>query len=179
MLRLLLTLLFAGLLAAQDGPRGAAADVAPSSLRIEVLRGRGIVHMTGSRISMPIAVEVTDEAGTPVEGAAVSLRLPSAGPSGTFSSGLTTDIVITGKDGRAVASGVRWNGAPGTVDVRLAARKGRARAAAILALQLSNDDPHGESGPNYYSHRNRFKTVLIVVGAAAGSVVTGLAFARK
>jgi len=147
MLILLLTLLLAGSLAAQDGPR------APAALRIAVLRGAGVVHPTGSRISMPIAVEVTDQAGNPVEGAAVSFRLPAAGPSGTFSNGLTTYIVFNGKDGRAAASKVRWNDKPGMIEVRRAAGKGRARADTTIALQLSNVETTGVGGANYYQNR--------------------------
>ena len=134
MVRLLVTLLLAGSLAAQEGPRD------PTALRIVILRGAGIVHPTGSSVSMPLAVEVTDQAGNPVQGATVSLRLPSFGPSGTFLNGLTTEIVITGKDGRAAASKLRFNDTPGTVEVRLAAGKGQARANATIAFNLSNDD---------------------------------------
>jgi len=173
MVRLLLTLLIAGSLAAQDGPRD------PAALRIVILRGAGIVHPTGSSVSMPLAVEVTDQTGNPVQGAVVSLRLPSFGPSGTFLNGLTTDIVITGKDGRAAASKLRFNNTPGTVEVRLAAGKGPARGNATIALRLSNDDTHGEGELNYYSRKNKFKMVLIVAGAAAGSLVAGLAVAKK
>jgi hypothetical protein len=38
-------------------------------------------------------VEITDETGKPISGAAVSFHLPEDGPGGTFASGLRTDLV--------------------------------------------------------------------------------------
>ena len=41
-------------------------------LQIRVIEGEGAVHLPGSRSSRPITVEITEETGKPVAGAAVS-----------------------------------------------------------------------------------------------------------
>ena len=46
-----------------------------------------------------IAVQLTDETGRPLEGVAVSFRMPEEGPGGSFESGMKTEIAITAADG--------------------------------------------------------------------------------
>src|SRR5260370_16264614 len=76
----------------------ASAQVA--ILQIQVLEGEGAVHVPGVRTNLSLTVEVTDETGKPVPGAAVSFHLPEDGPGGTFVNGLRTDIAIPDARGR-------------------------------------------------------------------------------
>src|SRR5712692_3112741 len=81
----------------------AMAQVA--SLQIKIIEGEGAVHEAGSRQSRPLTVEVTDEIGTPVAGAAVSFLLPDDGPGGVFSNQFITDA--RSRSGRVLAKGGR------------------------------------------------------------------------
>ena len=74
-------------------------------VQLKVLEGEGTVYRTGSRAARGLTVLVTDESGKPVADAAVSFRLPDEGASGVFSSGLKTEVVTTGPDGRATVWG--------------------------------------------------------------------------
>ncbi|HYL37624.1 MAG TPA: hypothetical protein VEV17_17040, partial [Bryobacteraceae bacterium] len=64
-------------------------------VQLKVIEGEGVLYRAGTRATRGLTVLVTDEAGKPVENAAVSFRLPDSGPSGVFSSGLRTEIVNT------------------------------------------------------------------------------------
>jgi len=100
-------------------------------LQIQVLEGEGAVHPAGARVSRPLTVEVTDESGRPVAGAAVSFQLPAEGPSGLFSNGLRTDLALTDAAGRASIHALQWNRIAGQVRIRITAVKEQARAGAV------------------------------------------------
>ena len=78
-----------------------AAQNDPAILLIRIVEGEGTVYPIGSRATRGVTVQVTDESGKPVDSAAVVFRLPQDGPTGTFSSGMQTEIVTTTADGRA------------------------------------------------------------------------------
>ncbi len=82
------------------------AFLAAQALRIRVVESSGPVHVAGGRTTTPLVVEILDENGAPAQGATVSFRLPASGPGGSFSNGLTTDVVVSRPDGRAAASSV-------------------------------------------------------------------------
>jgi len=107
-------------------------------LLIRIVEGEGAVYAIGSRATRGITVQVTDETGKPVNNAAVVFRLPEDGPTGTFSSGMPTEVVPTGADGRANVWGMQWNRVTGPLEVRITAAKGQARAGTVCALYLSN-----------------------------------------
>jgi hypothetical protein len=100
-------------------------------LQIKVVEGEGVVHPLGARIVRPLTVEVTDETGRPVAGAAVSFQLPPEGPSGLFSNGLRTDLILTDGAGRASIHSVQLNRTGGPFRIRITAVKEQARAGAI------------------------------------------------
>jgi hypothetical protein len=110
-------------------PGWAMAQIAV--LQIKVLEGEGAVHAAGARIARPLMVEVTDETGKPVPGAAVSFQLPPEGPSGLFSNGLRTDLVLTDASGRASIHSVQLNRTGGPFRIRITAVKEQARAGAV------------------------------------------------
>jgi hypothetical protein len=155
---------------------GATAQIA--ILQIQVLEGDGAVHAAGSRSQRPITVQITDEMGRPVQGAAVSFRLPED-DSAQFLNGMKTDVQVTGLDGRVSVWGIQWGRTPGPQRIRLTAAKDQARAGAIVA-QYVTDSPVAAgaesspvsrlspSGPG----RGKWKVLGLV---AAGAAVGGLA----
>ena len=152
----------------------------PGALQIRIAQSSGPVHILGTRSASALTVLVTGEGGNPVPGAAVSFQLPASGPGGAFGNGLTTDVAITGADGRASASGVRWNRIPGACDIRVTAAKGGLRASIVSPHRLLASVTESPGAPAAVSMaRSRRKIVLIVAGVAAGSVVAGLAVGRK
>ena len=100
-------------------------------LQIKVIDGEGAVHPLGSHIAHPLTVEVTDDNGRPVAGAAVSFQLPPEGPSGLFSNGLRTDLVLTDSSGRASVHPLQLNRTGGPFRIRITAVKEQARAGTV------------------------------------------------
>ena len=106
-------------------------------LQIKVLEGEGAVHPAGARVSRPLTVQITDEMGRPVAGAAVSFQLPAAGPGGLFSNGLRTDLALTDAAGRAGIRAMQLNRTGGQFRIRITAVKEQARAG-IVSFQYIN-----------------------------------------
>jgi hypothetical protein len=163
-------LLLAGLLEGQSDP---------AILLIRIVEGEGTVYAIGSRATRGITVQVTDETGKPVDNAAVLFRLPEDGPTGTFSSGMPTEVVPTGADGRANVWGMQWNRMTGPLEVRITAAKGEARAGTVCALYLSNaltnslssSEPRPSKAGGSLSHKLSHKKVWMGVGIAAAAFV--------
>lgn len=104
---------------------------------MRVIEGEGAVHATGSKASHPIVVQVTDETGSPVEGATVSFRLPDEGATGIMASGVRTDLVTTDAQGRAALRGLQFGRTPGQLQIRITAAKGEARAGTLSTQFLT------------------------------------------
>lgn len=156
----------------------AAALTANASviIQLKVVEGEGVVYRTGSRATRGLTVLVTDETGKPVENAAVSFRLPEQGASGLFSSGLRTEVVTTGADGRATVWGMQWNKSPGPVEIRVTAVKDQARAGIVSTQYLSDAlaPKAGGEGTFTASHKgHKWLWIALVAGAGAGA---GMAF---
>lgn len=152
----------------------------PALLQLRVIEGEAVVYPLGARATRGLTVQVTDETGKPVEGATVSFKLPEEGPSGTFNSGGRTEIVTTHADGRASVWGMQWNRTAGSLQVRVTAVKGSARAGTVVAQYLtaaletrqSRDLPPSHIGGS--SHKWIW-VVLGLAGAAGGAAfATGL-----
>ena len=122
-----------------SGP--ATAQVA--IVQIGIVEGEGAVHVPGSRIARPLTVEVTDETGKPVAGAAVTFLLPENGPGGTFATGLRTDVAITDSRGRGGAHSLQLNRISGRFQIRIVASKEQARAGTVSFQYIgeANDGP--------------------------------------
>jgi len=136
-------------------------------LLIRVVEGEGAVYPIGSRATRGVTVQVTDETGKPVDRAAVSFQLPEAGPTGAFSSGMRTEIVTTGADGRANVWGMQWNRVTGPLEVRITAAKGQARAGTVCGLYLVMSGTPAAVAVRGRSHRK----IWIGVGIAAAAFV--------
>jgi hypothetical protein len=149
-------------------------------VQLKVIEGEGTVYRTGTRATRGLTVLVTDEAGKPVANAAVSFRLPEDGAGGVFSSGLRTEVITTGVDGRATVWGMQWNKTAGPVEIRITAVKDQARAGLVSTQYLSDSvaPKAGGEGAFSASHKSRAKWILIAA-AVGGGAAAGLLFARS
>jgi hypothetical protein len=156
-----------------------ASQSDPAILLIRIVEGEGTVYPIGSRATRGVTVQVTDETGKPVDGATVVFRLPQDGPTGTFSSGMPTEVVTTTADGRANVWGMQWNRVTGPLEVRITAAKGQARAGTVCGLYLSNalvsSEPRSGKGIATKDGRlggwRNHKRIWIGVGIAAAAFV--------
>jgi hypothetical protein len=152
-------------------------------LRIRAIEGEGAVNPAGSRNSRPLVVEVTDETGRPVEGAAVTFHLPDEGPGGTFGNGLRTDVTVTDSRGRANLHTMVLNRTPGRFEVRVVASKEQARAG-MVSFQYIAEPKNGatsassapaKSGTSFLHGPLKWVVLAALAGggAAAGALVAG------
>jgi hypothetical protein len=163
---------------------GACAHLALAQvaiLHIRVVDGEGAVNAAGTHTARPLAVEITDETGKPVDGASVSFHLPEEGPGGTFGNGLRTDVTVTDSRGRATLHTMTLNRTPGRFAIRIVASKEQARAGMVtfqyIAEAKNGAAPAGSSSGSPSAKRSPLKWIVIaalVAGAgAAGAVVAG------
>jgi hypothetical protein len=158
----------------------AAAQVA--ILQIQVVEGEGAVHAPGARSNRAITVEVTDETGKPVPGAAVSFHLPEDGPGGTFVNGLRTDVAVTDAHGRASVRAFQANRLPGRFQIRIVASKEQARAGTVSFQYIGEAAGGSTATPRSptptatatKAHSNR-KWYAIAAAVAAGAAAGALA----
>ena len=107
-------------------------------LQVRVVDGEGAVYAPGSRSARGLVVQVTDETGRPVSGAAVSFRLPDEGPSGLFANGLRSELAITDTQGRASVRGFQVNRVPGPFEIRITVAKDQVRAGTISRQYIAD-----------------------------------------
>ncbi len=110
-------------------------------LQIKIVEGEGAVHPPGARLNRPLTVEVRDDAGKPVAGAAVSFQLPANGPGGLFGNGLRTDLILTDNAGKASVHTMQLNRMGGQFRIRITAVKEAARAGAICTQYIGEGKP--------------------------------------
>lgn len=144
-------------------------------LQIRVIEGEGAVHLPASRSARPITVEITEETGKPVAGAAVSFHLPEDGPGGTFVNGLRTEVVITDGSGRASLRGLVANRIPGRFQIRILASKEQARAGTVSFQYVA--EPRGGPTARSTDPSGRRKW-MAVAAAVAGGAVAGIVATR-
>lgn len=150
----------------------------PAILQLRVVQGEGSVYGTNSRATRGVIVQVTDETGKPVEGAAVTFRLPEQGPTGEFNSGKRTELLTTAADGRAEVWGMQWGREPGAFELRITAAKGATRGGVLCPLYLS-DAPalkSSEEAPQHQLGGSKKKLwIALALAAAASAAVIGVA----
>ena len=144
-------------------------------LQIRVVEGEGAVYQPGTRGTRAITVEITEETGKPVSGAAVSFHLPENGPGGTFVNGLRTEVVITDVHGRASLHGLVANRIPGRFQVRILASREQARAGTISFQYVA--EPRGGVSALSASPPSHRKWIA-VAAAVAGGAVAGIVASR-
>ncbi len=157
-----------------------AAMAQTAILQLQIIEGEGAVHGAGSKSQRPLVIQVTDETGRPVDGAAVSFLLGEE-DGAQFQNGLKTEILLTGQDGKAAVRGIQWGRTTGPVRVRVTAAKDRARAGTIIsqyvtdapvspdlaarsALTVSNETASAKP-------RGKWKMIWLLAGAAVGGGV--------
>lgn len=146
-----------------------------SLVQIRVVEGEGAVNTAGSR-GPGLTLEITDEIGRPVSGAVVSVRLPDDGPAGAFSSGLASEIVVTGAAGRVVTSPIRWNRVAGPLQIRVTVAKDRLRAGTVISQYLTDVAVKKGSAPAVaVRSKPRSKWLAVALIAAGAGFATGLA----
>jgi hypothetical protein len=149
-------------------------------VQLKVIDGEGTVYRTGGRAARGLTVLVTDEGGKPVPSAAVSFRLPDSGPSGVFSSGLRSEVVTTGADGRASVWGMQWNKSAGAMEIRITAVKEQARAGIVSTQYLNDTAVAQPGGEGVFKSSHSSKTKWLLIGAlVGGGAAAGLLFARS
>ena len=139
-------------------------------LQIQVLEGEGAVHPPGSKSSRPLIVEITDDTGRPVAGAAVSFHLPEDGPGGTFLNGLRTDVATTDSRGHAALRGLQVNRMPGKFEIRIVVSKEQARAGAVSSQYVAELQGGAAAVPASQVLRGHGKWVALAVVAGGGAV---------
>ena len=107
--------------------------------------------------------------------ATVSFRLPDSGATGTFNSGLRTEVVATGTDGRASVWGMRWNKTPGPVEIQITATKEQARASVVSTIYLSDKTAPASGGQGEFKAAHHLHPWLWLAAAAAAGGGAGFA----
>jgi hypothetical protein len=148
-------------------------------VQLKVVEGEGTVYRSGTRATRGLTVLVTDETGKPVTDAAVSFRLPEDGPSGVFNSGLRTEVITTGADGKATVWGMQWNKNSGPVEIRITAVKDQARAGLISTQYLSDSVAPKAGGDGVFSTSHKSRTKWILIAAGVGGAAAGVLLARS
>jgi hypothetical protein len=152
-------------------------------LQIRTLEGDSAVFGARARTLRPLTVQITDETGKPVQGAVVHFRLPPEGPSGVFSSGLTTALFVTGADGRADAGEIRWGAIEGALQIRVTAALGEIRAGALIpqfllphpAAPAQAGSPASTERPSAAGRKRSASKWIVLTSLVAGAAVGGLA----
>jgi hypothetical protein len=158
-------------------PHLATAQVA--ILHIQVIEGEGAVNAPATRSTRPLVVEITDETGKPVAGAAVSFHLPQEGPGGTFPNGLPTDVLLTDVRGRATVHALQLNRVAGRFQIRIVASKEQAHAGTMTFQYIADAKGGAAATPksSRAASRGTLKWValgaLAAVAAAAGALAAG------
>jgi hypothetical protein len=134
---LLATVMVVSPLPAQSPADGAAPAVSGAELQLRVVDSDGLSAPVASKAKKGITIEVTDENGAPVVGAAVTFRLPDNGPTGKFEDGSAAAVAYTDAAGRAHAGNVSWSSAPGVADIRITAAKGTSHTGILFEETLT------------------------------------------
>jgi hypothetical protein len=156
---------------------GCTATAQVAILQIRVVEGEGAVHAPGSRGTRPLTVEVTDETGKPVEGAAVSFHLPEEGPGGVFANGMRTEVAVTDSHGHASVHGLQLNRAPGRFQIRIVASKEQARAGMVSFQYIA--EPGSGAAATTAGSSHGYRKWIVVALLAGGGAAAGILAARS
>jgi len=112
--------LLCGLIAAVAIPLCLAAyQISPSAFHIAIIDGEGAMNNIQGRVAQEPIVQVQDENHKGVRGAYVTFSSPNSGPGVTFANGSSQFTATTDDLGRAVAQGLKPNGATGSFEIHV------------------------------------------------------------
>jgi hypothetical protein len=152
----------------------AIAQVA--TLQIKIMEGDAITHVAGSRNTRPLIVQITDDDGQAVSGAAVSFRLPDDGPGGLFANGLRTEVAISDAGGRATVRRMQLNHTPGDFQIRITASKEQARAGTLARQFIAGpEQTPGRALRSKAKSGRKWMVVALMAAGLAGGVSVGVA----
>ena len=127
-----ISIVLAMLLVADQIPAQTAAD-----LQIHVVDSDGNgAAIAGASSSKGFTLQVSEATGAAVADAAVVLRLPDSGASGTFTDGTHSAVGYTDEEGFAHLADIQWGATPGVVGIRVTATKGAAHAGVLFEETL-------------------------------------------
>lgn len=146
-----------------------------ADLHLRAVQGQGMVVAPGAASSRRIVVAVEDAFGKPLAGATVRFRLPAEGPSGRFSSGMTTESVLSGADGRASVYGIVWNGQPGQLVVAVVGTLGTDTAELEVPVEIGQNavKDSGASNPGRMPSAGSGRKWLLLGAVVAGGAALG------
>ena len=150
------------------------------SLKVMALAGDGEMNDLERKIMAPLVVDVLDQNGRPVEGAAVVFRFPLNGPSASFSNGEKARTVRTNADGQAAAVDWSANGEVGKFQVRVNASRGNELGEAVISMSNVNritEDNKKSKDKHKSMWSSRWVKIAIVAGIAGA--VTGIVLATQ
>ena len=139
----------------------------PSGIEVVVLEGDGATNSLAGKTLHPVTIMVQDSAKKPVEGAAVSLVLPSTGAGGSFGYGNTIETKHTGREGRVTFSGMHARNLAGSFRGDIRASSNGQRGSGMFTQTNAEIDAPAQS-------RWTNKRTLIMVGVIAAGVGIGL-----
>jgi hypothetical protein len=142
------------------------AQVVPTQLNIVVIEGEGATNNVRQRVARDPVVQVEDENHKPLVGAAVVFALPTEGATGEFGNGSKTLTIMTDKQGRATAQGLKMNGMNGKVPIHVSVSY-RGLTARTVITELSVLPPGVKASTAKSGGHGALIGVLVAVGAAA------------
>jgi hypothetical protein len=124
------------------GPVSAQSPVssftaAGTNLQIHVVESDGAQVAPNSHSVKGFVVDITDAAGAPVPDAAVVVRLPETGATGTFADGTHAAVSYTDQAGRAHISSIQWSSVSGSIPIKVTATKGSIHAGILIEQTLA------------------------------------------
>ncbi len=119
-------------------PSTASAPLPSGELQIRILDSDRPQLLLNSRQQKALSLQVTDETGNGVADAAVALRLPDTGATGTLPDGSHSAVAYTDAAGHTTISGIQWGNIAGPVTVRLTASKGSSHAGLLLEQTIGS-----------------------------------------
>jgi hypothetical protein len=148
------------------------------SLRVIALAGDGENNDLERRTMAPLVVNVLDQNGRPVEGAAVVFRFPLNGPSASFSNGKKARTMRTNADGQAAAVDWMANNEVGRFQVHVTASRGNELGEATISMaNVSRITEEKSKSKRKSAWSSRWVKVAIVAGAAGA--VAGIVLATR
>lgn len=145
---------------------------AEAGISIQVKEGEGALNLIRQLKAKEPVVVVSDAAGKPIEGAAVTFILPELGASGVFPGGTQLTVTTDGA-GLAVGRGLKPNNVVGPFKIRVVASY--QGVSARSEITQTNAAPEKGGGGGGGPSKTLWIIALVGGGAAAAA---GVAFTR-